>query len=91
MTPYSKSSETKTEIVEKSPIYSFVLTDKELAEKINEKLYKVQIKEKTFYYRYIETKTKHLFQIYGKLTDDPALKKVLFEVGLKSTKGVTKR
>lgn len=72
-------------------ILSFTLNDPVFAEKVNQDLIAAQQEHRNFYFRYIETRTKHVFQIHTKGVEETDLKKILFMVGLKSNAGVTKR
>lgn len=72
-------------------LYSFTLEDAKFAKEINRKLYAAQIEHRDFWFRYIETKTKHVFQIHAQDIVEDDLKKILFMVGLKSKSEVNKR
>lgn len=70
---------------------SFVIEDDAFAAEIDRKLQAAQWEHKNFYFRHIETMTKHIFQIDTKEVEEDDLKKILFLVGLKSSAGVRKR
>ena len=70
---------------------SFVIEDDSFADEIDRKLQAAQWEHKNFYFRHIETRTKHIFQIDAKSVEEDDLKKILFIVGLKSGAGIKKR
>ena len=87
---YSKPSEPEAK-KETNTILSFEIDDPKFAATVNDKLSDAQWEHKNFYYRYIETKTKHIVQIHTKDVEEDDLKKILFLVGLKQRGRITKR
>ena len=74
--------------VERDPIYTFTTKDEDFAKEVHGLLMKAQKEDPTFYFQYIETRTKHHFRITAKRVDNEHLKKVLFKVGLRSETGI---
>lgn len=80
-----------SERLETDAILSFVIEDDAFAFDIDCKLQDAQNEHRNFYFRHLQTRTKHIFQIHTKEIEEDDLKKILFLVGLKQGSGITRR